>query len=64
MEPPRGEACGGEESLANPILGPVGSGGNGKGMHHVDAHCLMPGWWIAAVDGLELPGDAARAGCP
>lgn len=36
---------------ANPLLGPSGMGWNEAGMHHVDAHELAPGQWIAAVDG-------------
>jgi len=33
------------------ILGPSGSGWNKFGMHHVDAHCLDDGQWMACVDG-------------
>jgi len=40
-----------EEAAASPILGPAGSGWNGKGMHHVDPHPLPGGGWIACVDG-------------
>ncbi len=40
------------ECSENPVLGPAGSGWNGKGMHHIDAWCLPDGRWIAAVDGI------------
>ncbi|MDO9119190.1 MAG: hypothetical protein Q7U39_14615 [Nitrospira sp.] len=33
------------------ILGPGGTGWNQHGMHHVDAHRLDNGQWIASVDG-------------
>jgi hypothetical protein len=42
------------ECAEGPILGPAGTGWNGKGMHHVDAWQLAPGQWIAAVDGIRL----------
>jgi len=35
----------------NPILGPSGSGWNRHGMHHLDAHLLEDGQWIACADG-------------
>jgi hypothetical protein len=41
------------ECAESPVLGPAGTGWNGKGMHHVDAWQLAPGKWIAAVDGLR-----------
>ncbi|MES2632436.1 MAG: hypothetical protein V4669_05660 [Pseudomonadota bacterium] len=34
-----------------PILGASGSGWNADGMHHIDAHRLADGRWIACVDG-------------
>ena len=34
-----------------PVLAASGSGWNASGMHHVDAHCLDSGRWIACVDG-------------
>ena len=34
-----------------PILGPSGDGWNASGMHHVDAHLLSGGSWLACVDG-------------
>lgn len=40
-----------EEIEANAALGPSGLGWNAQGMHHVDAHELSPGNWIACVDG-------------
>ena len=39
----------------DPILGGSGSGWNGGGMHHVDAHQVAPEHWIAAVDGWPSP---------
>ncbi len=35
----------------NPILGPSGVGWNASGMHHIDAHRLDEGSWLACVDG-------------
>jgi hypothetical protein len=40
-----------EEATSLPILTASGSGWNANGMHHVDAHQLEDGTWIAAVDG-------------
>lgn len=37
----------------NPILRAQGKGWNRHGMHHVDAHEVAPGKWIAAVDGYR-----------
>ena len=34
-----------------PMLRGSGTGWNGGGMHHVDAHLIAPGRWVAAVDG-------------
>jgi hypothetical protein len=42
----------------SPILGGTQSGWNGARMHHVDAHQIEPGKWIAAVDGAS---NATRA---
>jgi hypothetical protein len=39
---------------ANPILTPAGEGWNSVGMHHLDAHPLSDGTWIACVDGDTL----------
>jgi hypothetical protein len=39
---------------ANPILTPAGEGWNSVGMHHMDAHSLPDGTWIACVDGDTL----------
>jgi len=36
------------------ILEPTGAGWNGQRMHHVDAHPLPEGGWIACVDGFLL----------
>jgi hypothetical protein len=44
------------ELSALPILGPSGTGWNADGMHHIDAHPLPDGTWIAAVDGWHQPG--------
>jgi len=43
------------EFSAQPILGPSGAGWNASGMHHIDAHLLADGTWIAAVDGWYQP---------
>jgi hypothetical protein len=42
----------------NPILSASGSGWNESGMHHVNAHRVADGHWIAAVDGWH-PATAA-----
>jgi len=39
------------ETEGNPVLGPAARGWNRRGMHHVDAHRLDDGRWIACVDG-------------
>lgn len=39
------------EIAAGPILGPGRHRWNRLGMHHVDAHEISPGRWIACVDG-------------
>ncbi|CAN5224309.1 hypothetical protein BH11PLA2_BH11PLA2_17710 [soil metagenome] len=44
-----------ESLLAEPLLGPSGIGWNAHGMHHIDAHRLEDGTWLAAVDGWYLP---------
>ena len=36
----------------SPILTPSGAGWNGLCMHHIDAHRLDDGSWIACVDGF------------
>ncbi|HEY0729216.1 MAG TPA: hypothetical protein VGD38_14150, partial [Pyrinomonadaceae bacterium] len=41
------------ENLASPILQPSGEGWNALGMHHVDAHQLRDGTWLACVDGYS-----------
>jgi len=41
------------EHAASPILRPTGSGAFASGMHHVDAHRLRDGSWIACVDGCR-----------
>ena len=42
-----------KEFEGNPILGPGSKGRNRHGMHHIDAHEISPGKWIAAVDGYR-----------
>lgn len=39
------------ETEGNPVLRPEARGWNRRGMHHVDAHRLDDGRWIACVDG-------------
>ena len=39
------------EIAAGPALAPTGTGWNGEGMHHLDAHRLADGSWLAVVDG-------------
>jgi hypothetical protein len=39
------------ERPESPILQPSGGGWNAHGMHHVDAHQLPDGKWLACVDG-------------
>lgn len=39
------------EREMGPVLEPTGSGWNGRGMHHMDAHPDGNGGWIACVDG-------------
>jgi hypothetical protein len=38
----------------NPVLMPTGGGWNSDGMHHMDAHVLSDGTWVACVDGDRL----------
>jgi len=38
-------------SRDNPILRASGAGWNAAGMHHLDAHEVASGRWVAAVDG-------------
>jgi len=42
-----------KELSPNPVIRATGSGWNRDGMHHVDAHQVLPGQWVAAVDGRE-----------
>jgi hypothetical protein len=42
-----------QEAPESPVLSPVGSGWNASGMHHIDAHLLEDGTWLACVDGLK-----------
>ena len=37
----------------SPVLVPEGDGWNATGMHHVDAHRLEDGTFLACVDGLR-----------
>ncbi len=46
------------EIPAGPALAPTGTGWNGEGMHHLDAHRLADGSWLAVVDGYgPEPGE-------
>jgi hypothetical protein len=38
----------------SPVLRPRGEAWSRGGMHHVDAHCLSPGNWVACVDGWSF----------
>jgi hypothetical protein len=40
-----------KESSKSPVLSANGQGWNRTGMHHVDAHLLKDGRWLACVDG-------------
>jgi hypothetical protein len=42
------------ETAGSPILEASGSGWNGAGMHHVDAHPDGDGGWLAAVDARQF----------
>ncbi|MEO8464124.1 MAG: hypothetical protein ABI640_02195 [Gammaproteobacteria bacterium] len=50
---------------ADPMLGPGNDSWNAGGMHHVDAHLLDDGTWLACVDGFSSPprpaGEEAHA---
>ena len=41
------------ENDQSPVLTASGNGWNSLGMHHIDAHVVANGQWIACVDGLE-----------
>lgn len=41
-----------EVEKKDPVLSPGNYGWNGSGMHHLDAHQLPDGTWIACVDGF------------
>jgi hypothetical protein len=41
------------EYEGNPVLRAQGKGWNRHGMHHLDAHEISPGKWIAVVDGYR-----------
>jgi hypothetical protein len=45
------------EASEGPILAGSGAGWNGSGMHHVDAHLMPDGQWMACVDGFGLVND-------
>lgn len=47
-----------------PILKAGTEAWNSGGMHHVDAHRLPDGSWLAAVDGFSAPPRAARPPAP
>ena len=42
-----------EEYESNPVLSAQGKRWNRHGMHHIDAHEISPGKWIAVVDGYR-----------
>jgi hypothetical protein len=42
-----------KEYEGNPVLRAAGKGWNRHGMHHMDAHEIGPGKWIAVVDGYR-----------
>lgn len=45
-----------KENLNSPVLKASGNGWNRAAMHHIDAHLLESGGWIACVDGSsEIP---------
>lgn len=41
------------EDKHSPVLSPAAHGWNARGMHHLDAHRLPDGKWIACVDGRD-----------
>lgn len=41
----------------NPVLAPGDSTWNSDGMHHIDAHRIEDGTWIACVDGFSVTRD-------
>jgi hypothetical protein len=41
-----------KEISEEPVLAASGSDWNAEGMHHIDAHCLEKGKWMACVDGF------------
>ena len=43
------------EIAPSAVLAPSGVGWNASGMHHIDAHPLGQGKWIACVDGWTRP---------
>ncbi len=49
---------------SNPILSGSGSGWNARGMHHLDAHCMEDGSWLACVDGWTKSVAPWRASDP
>ena len=48
------------EVVDRPVLAGSGSGWNASGMHHIDAHQIESGRWLACVDGWAWP-TARRA---
>ena len=42
-----------QEHPHSPVLRASGQGWNGLGMHHIDAHAMSGGQWIACVDGFR-----------
>lgn len=53
------------EAPQSPVCEGSGKGWNATGMHHVDAHLLEDGSWLAAVDGwIDLEADREADGPP
>lgn len=44
----------------SPVLSASGTGWNAMGMHHMDAHQMSDGTWIACVDGWTAPARGLR----
>lgn len=49
-----------KECRESPVIKPQGSGWNEVGMHHLDAHLMSDGRWIACVDAMRSGVKATR----
>lgn len=49
-----------KECVESPVIKPQASGWNEVGMHHLDAHLMRDGRWIACVDGMRRGVQATR----